>query len=73
MCKELPVILVNKVVDPKRIIGKKWRAEEEERQKGSLTKKKKKIGSNLICQLGLPTPTCTLNLPCFTRKIVCFY
>jgi hypothetical protein len=23
MCKELPVILVNKVVDPKRIIGKK--------------------------------------------------
>jgi hypothetical protein len=39
MCKELPVILVNKVVDPKRIIGKKWRAEEEERHKGSLTKK----------------------------------
>jgi hypothetical protein len=23
MCKEMPVILVNKVVDPKRIIGKK--------------------------------------------------
>jgi hypothetical protein len=40
MCKELPVILVNKVVDPKRIIGKKWRAEEEERHKGSLTEKK---------------------------------
>jgi hypothetical protein len=40
MCKELPVILVNKVVDPKRIIGKKWRAEEEERHKGSLTPKK---------------------------------
>jgi hypothetical protein len=40
MCKELPVILVNKVVDPKRIIGKKWRAEEEERHKGSLTQKK---------------------------------
>jgi hypothetical protein len=39
MCKELPVILVNKVVEPKRIIGKKWRAEEEERHKGSLTKK----------------------------------
>jgi hypothetical protein len=36
----LPVIPVNKVVDPKRIIGKKWRAEEEERHKGSLTKKK---------------------------------
>jgi hypothetical protein len=39
MCKEMPVIPVNKVVDPKRIIGKKWRAEEEERHKGSLTKK----------------------------------
>jgi hypothetical protein len=25
MCKEMPVILVNKVVDPKRIIRKKWR------------------------------------------------
>jgi hypothetical protein len=24
MCKEMPVIPVNKVVDPKRIIGKKW-------------------------------------------------
>jgi hypothetical protein len=40
MCKELPVILVNKVVGRKRIIGKKWRAEEEERHKGSLTPKK---------------------------------
>jgi hypothetical protein len=39
MCKELPVIPVNKVVDPKRIIGKKWRAEEE-RHKGSRTRKK---------------------------------
>jgi hypothetical protein len=28
-------------VDPKRIIGKKWRAEEEERHNGSLTKKKR--------------------------------
>jgi hypothetical protein len=28
------------VVDPKRIIGKKWRAKEEERHKGSLTPKK---------------------------------
>jgi hypothetical protein len=46
MCKEMPVILVNKVVvDPKRIIGKKWRAEEEERHKGSLTPKKVKRGS----------------------------
>jgi hypothetical protein len=39
MCKEMPVILVNKVVDPKRIIRKKWRAEEEERHEGLLTKK----------------------------------
>jgi hypothetical protein len=39
MCKELPVIPVNNVVDPKRIIGKKWRAKEEESHKGSLTKK----------------------------------
>jgi hypothetical protein len=39
MCREVPVILVNKVVDPKRIIRKKWRAEEEERHKGSLTQK----------------------------------
>jgi hypothetical protein len=37
MYKEMPVIPVNKVVNPKRIIGKKWRAEEEERHKGSLT------------------------------------
>jgi hypothetical protein len=43
MCKELPVILVNKVVDPKRIIGKKWRAEEE-RHKGLLTHKKNVLG-----------------------------
>jgi hypothetical protein len=39
MRKEMPVIPVKKVVDPKRIIGKKWRAEEEERRKGSPTKK----------------------------------
>jgi hypothetical protein len=39
MCKEMPVIPVNKAVDQKRIIGKKWRAEEEERHKGSLTQK----------------------------------
>jgi hypothetical protein len=48
MCKELPVILVNKVVDPKRIIGKKWRAEEEERHKGSLTPPKKSCGFESI-------------------------
>jgi hypothetical protein len=40
MCKEMPVIPVIKVVDPKRIIRKKWRAEEEEeRHKGLLTQK----------------------------------
>jgi hypothetical protein len=33
MCKEMPVILVNKVVDPKKNNWKKCRAEEE-RHKG---------------------------------------
>jgi hypothetical protein len=37
MCKEMPVIQVNRVVDPKKNNRKKWRAEEEERHKGSLT------------------------------------
>jgi hypothetical protein len=40
MRKELLVILVNKVVDRKRIIGKKWRAKKEDRHKGSLTPQK---------------------------------
>jgi hypothetical protein len=40
MCKELLVILVNKVVNTKQNNWKKWRAEEEERHKGSLTQKK---------------------------------
>jgi hypothetical protein len=35
----MPVIPVNKVVDPKRIIGKKMRAKEEERHKRSMTQK----------------------------------
>jgi hypothetical protein len=38
-CKEMPVIPVNKVVDPKKNNQKKWRAKEEERHKGSLTQK----------------------------------
>jgi hypothetical protein len=38
MCKELPVIPITKVVDPKRIIGKR-RDVEEERHKGLLTPK----------------------------------
>jgi hypothetical protein len=33
---------LDKGVEQKRIIGKKWRAEEEERHKGSLTPKKQK-------------------------------
>jgi hypothetical protein len=42
MCKEMPVIPVSKVVDPKRNNQKKWRAEEEEeRHKRSLTQKNK--------------------------------
>jgi hypothetical protein len=41
MCEEMPVIPVNKVVDQKKIIIKKWSAEEEERHKGSLTQTKK--------------------------------
>jgi hypothetical protein len=40
MCKELPVITINRVVDPKKNNRKKWRTEEEERDKGSLTPKK---------------------------------
>jgi hypothetical protein len=36
----MPVILVNKAVDPKKYNWKKWRAKEEERHKGSLTIKK---------------------------------
>jgi hypothetical protein len=38
MCKGMPVILVNRVVDPKRKIVK-IRAKKEERHKWSLTKR----------------------------------
>jgi hypothetical protein len=41
MCKEMPVITVDRVVDKKRIIEKKLRAQEE-RHKGSLTPPPKK-------------------------------
>jgi hypothetical protein len=37
MCKEMPVIPINRLVDQKKNNRKKWRAEEEERYKGSLT------------------------------------
>jgi hypothetical protein len=41
MCKEVPVILVNRVVDPNKESEKNWKAKEEERHKGSLTKQNK--------------------------------
>jgi hypothetical protein len=41
MCKEMPFIPVNRVVDPKRIIREKWRAEEVDRHKGLLTNAEK--------------------------------
>jgi hypothetical protein len=43
----MPVIPFNKGGGPKRIMRKKWRAEEEERHKGSLTHPPKKIGQLL--------------------------
>jgi hypothetical protein len=39
MCKEMPVIPVSKMMDPKKNNRTKWRAEEEERHRGSLAKK----------------------------------
>jgi hypothetical protein len=49
MCKEMLVIPVDRVVNTKRIIGKTWRAEEEEeKHKGSLTKKQYCFPLNLI-------------------------
>jgi hypothetical protein len=33
MCKEMLVILINRMVNPKKNNRKKWRAEEEERHK----------------------------------------
>jgi hypothetical protein len=43
MCKEMPVILVNRVVDPKRIIGKNGRGGGEAQGVADPTKK---IGRN---------------------------
>jgi hypothetical protein len=45
MCKEMPVVWVDRVVDTKRIIGRKWRAKEEERHKGLLTQRKHQFTS----------------------------
>jgi hypothetical protein len=50
MCKEMPVIPANKVVDLQRIIGKKWRAEEEEKHK-SLTKNTLSLFPSLFLSL----------------------
>jgi hypothetical protein len=36
MCKEMPVIPVNRVVDKEKNNGEKWRVEEQERHKGLL-------------------------------------
>jgi hypothetical protein len=63
MCKEMPVIPVNRVVDPKRIIcRKKWRAEEEEkRHKRSLTPSNAKFSpqKNLAEIFFLDARSCT--------------
>jgi hypothetical protein len=53
------VILVNTVVDPKRVIRKKRRAEEEERHEGSLTKKRLSCKS-YIYNVKLPTSKCRI-------------
>jgi hypothetical protein len=42
MCKQMPVIPVNRVVDKKKNNQKKWRPEDEELHKWSLTTKKHK-------------------------------
>jgi hypothetical protein len=44
----MPVIPVNKVVDQKKNNQKKWRTEEEERHKGSLTPPHKKNWQDLV-------------------------
>jgi hypothetical protein len=51
---QLSWLTTNKVVDPKRIIGKNWRAEEEERHKGSLTPPKKQKKTIFTCLLIKP-------------------
>jgi hypothetical protein len=42
MCKEMPVIPINRAVDKKNNDWKKWLAEKEERHKGLLTPKCRK-------------------------------
>jgi hypothetical protein len=55
------VIPVNKVMDPKRIIGK-WRAEEEEWHKGSLTPPPQKKKSKRTRLLGVVSVFTALTL-----------
>jgi hypothetical protein len=67
MCKEMPVIPVNKVVDQKRIIGKKWRAEEEERHKGLLTPQKIRVPQSCldnVCNEMFVYYTCIHTIGC---------
>jgi hypothetical protein len=46
MCKEMPVILVNMVVYPKRIIGKNWGPRRRRGTRSCWPQKKVFIGSN---------------------------
>jgi hypothetical protein len=65
MCKGMTVSSVNRVVDKKRIIKKKWRNQEEERHEGLLTKKSPQNltyisvpwpGYCFLCMNGVPAP-----------------
>jgi hypothetical protein len=62
MCKEIPVIPANRVVDKKRIhYPKKWRAEEEvERHKRALSHSCDVIILSLICKNNLEEFFCEL-------------
>jgi hypothetical protein len=71
MFKEMPVIPVNKVVGPKRIIGKKWRAEEEDRHKGSLTKKKDILKRGRSSTHRPPPKVCSLVVQSSGANVCC--
>jgi hypothetical protein len=86
MCKEMSVILVDRVVDKKRIIGK-WRAEEEKRQKGLLTPPPQKKNillylQDIICKTKnifkyfseIKINWCSINyVPMYVRRCLDFY
>jgi hypothetical protein len=61
MCKKMPVILVNRVLDPKR-----WRAEEKERHKGSMIQKRTKMNATLVYP---PTPKIKILFSSFTIRL----